>query len=427
MKKICILSLAALVWSACEKLPNTDGITPQKVVLFDNAAVTTIKVKDDSGSSAPTEVKVRLANPIAEDTYYQVSLDKSAITAYNQANKVDYDLVPANTLAMSYTDQGVTKTATTLVVRVPKGQQVSAGKLQFNIGALVDANGQKLSGANNYAIALKLTPMNGTVIVQNNRKNALFLLSRSFKTKVAHLSGRAFHAIYGQNTGRQESGKTYAKDVKLTAWTMQYSIAPKNASRNAGLMYPNGRASSDSALYNVLYGGSFLFMNGGLKLGFNTDKGKNFKFQEVTGHPSADKWYHVAVTYEELEGRAYLKMYVNGELMFDSAAPAKINDFPILCFGNGNLDAYVREMRLWSKALTQGQVAATQNFVKPDSDGLELYIPYNETPYVEENGQKVVKNASTNPNKKLPEKWYIHTINGEVKLPTVDYNTEVEF
>ncbi|MFC2468068.1 MAG: hypothetical protein ACFNUV_09405, partial [Capnocytophaga endodontalis] len=93
MKKICILSLAALVWSACEKLPNTDGITPQKVVLFDNAAVTTIKVKDDSGSSAPTEVKVRLANPIAEDTYYQVSLDKSAIIAYNQANKVDYDLV----------------------------------------------------------------------------------------------------------------------------------------------------------------------------------------------------------------------------------------------------------------------------------------------------------------------------------------------
>lgn len=427
MKKICILSLAALVWSACEKLPNTDGITPQKVVLFDNAAVTTIKVKDDSGSSAPTEVKVRLANPIAEDTYYQVSLDKSAITAYNQANKVDYDLVPANTLAMSYTDQGVTKTATTLVVRVPKGQQVSAGKLQFNIGALVDANGQKLSGANNYAVALKLTPMNGTVIVQNNRKNALFLLSRSFKTKVAHFKNRAFHAIYGENTGRQESGKTYANDVKLTAWTMQYSIAPINASRNAGLMYPNGRASSDSALYNVLYGGSFLFMNGGLKLGFNTDKGKNFKFQEVTGHPSADKWYHVAVTYEELEGRAYLKMYVNGELMFDSAAPAKINDFPILCFGNGNLDAYVREMRLWSKALTQGQVAATQNFVKPDSDGLELYIPYNETPYVEENGQKVVKNASTNPNKKLPEKWYIHTINGEVKLPTVDYNTEVEF
>ena len=277
MKKICILSLATLVWSACEKLPNTDGITPQKVVLFDNAAVTTIKVKDDSGSSAPTEVKVRLANPIAEDTYYQV--------------------VPANTLAMSYTDQGVTKTATTLVVRVPKGQQVSAGKLQFNIGALVDANGQKLSGANNYAVALKLTPMNGTVIVQNNRKNALFLLSRSFKTKVAHLKNRAFHAIYGENTGRHESGKTYANDVKLTAWTMQYSIAPINASRNAGLMYPNGRASSDSALYNVLYGGSFLFMNGGLKLGFNTDKGKNFKFQEVTGHPSADKWYHVAVTY----------------------------------------------------------------------------------------------------------------------------------
>lgn len=427
MKKICILSLTALSWVACEKLPDTDGITPQKVVLFDNAAVSTIKVKDDSGSEAPTEVKVRLANPASEDTYYQVSLDKSAITAYNQANKVDYDLVPSNTLVMSYTDQGVTKTATTLVVRVPKGQQVSAGKLQFNIGALVDANGQKLSGANNYAVALKLTSMNGGTIVQNNRKNALFLLSRSFKTKVAHLRYKAFHAIYGLNTGRQESGKTYANDVKLTAWTMQYSIAPINASTNAGLMYPNGRSSTDSALYNVLYGGSFLFMNGGLKLGFNTDKGKNFKFKEVSGHPSADKWYHVAVTYEELEGRAYLKMYVNGELMFDSAAPAKIQDFPILCFGNDVLNAYVREMRLWSKALTQGQVAATQNFVKPDSDGLELYIPYNEDPYVEENGQKVVKNASTNPNKKLPEKWYIHTIGSEVKLPTVDYNTEVEF
>ena len=84
-------------------------------------------------------------------------------------------------------------------------------------------------------------------------------------------------------------------------------------------------------------------------------------------------------------------------------------------------------MRLWSKALTQGQVVATQNFVKPDSEGLELYVPYNEDPWETEGNEKVIKNASTNPHKKMPEKWYVHKIGVEEKLPTVDYNTEVEF
>ena len=84
-------------------------------------------------------------------------------------------------------------------------------------------------------------------------------------------------------------------------------------------------------------------------------------------------------------------------------------------------------MRLWSVALTQGQVVATQSFVKPDSEGLELYVPYNEDPWVEENGVKVIKNASTNPHKKMPEKWFVHTINGVAKLPTANYDTEVEF
>ena len=427
MKKILTLSIAALAAIACEKLPDTGGISPQKVALFENAAVTTLKVKDESGSEKATEVKVRLANPVDKDTYYQVSLDASIINRYNQANKVDYELLPSNVIDMSYTSDGKTQSGHSFKVLIKKGKQISEGNLSFNIKALKDSQGNGLSGANNYAVALRLQPLDGNIIAQKNKSEALFLLNRSFKTKVAYLRNGAFHAIYGQNTEKQQSGKAYEKDVKLTSWTMQYSIAPKNASNNAGLMYPNSRTSSDSALYNVLYGGGFTIMNSGLKLGFNTQKGANFKFKEVENLPTADKWYHVAVVYDEVNDSPILKIYVNGELMFDSAAPAKINDFPILCFGNGNLNAYVREMRLWSVALTQGQVVATQSFVKPDSEGLELYVPYNEDPWVEENGVKVIKNASTNPHKKMPEKWFVHTINGVEKLPAANYDTEVEF
>lgn len=427
MKKIFSITLVALAAIGCEKLPDSTGVTPQKVVLLDNAAVSTIKVKDDSGSDKTTEIKVRLANPVNEDTYYQVSLDASVIDSYNKVNKVDYELLPSSAMEMSYTNGATTQNGSSFKVLIRKGEQVSEGNLTFNIKALKDAQGNKLSGANNYAIAVRLQPLDGNIIAQRNKNTALFLLNRSFKTKVARLRHRAFHAIYGENTGKQESGKTYAKDVKLNAWTMQYSIAPVNATTNAGLMYPNGRMSSDSALYNVLYGGGFTIMNSGLKLGFNTAKGANFKFKEVSGEPTADKWYHVAVVYDEPNGSPYLKVYVNGELMFDSAAPAKINDFPILCFGNGLLDAYIREMRLWSKALTQGQVVSTQNFVKPDSDGLELYVPYNEEPWEEEGNERVIKNASTNPNKKMPEKWYVHRIGSEFKLPNATFDTEVEF
>ena len=172
MKKIFTISLVALAALACEKLPDTGGVTPQKVALLDNAAVSTIKVKDDSGSDKATEIKVRLANPVNQDTYYQVSLDASVIDSYNKANKVDYELLPSNAIEMSYTGNGTPQTGNTFKVLIRKGEQVSAGKLTFNIKALKDAQGNKLSGANNYAVAVRVQPLDGNIIAQKNRNTA---------------------------------------------------------------------------------------------------------------------------------------------------------------------------------------------------------------------------------------------------------------
>lgn len=433
MKKIFFIGCALLAMVSCEKLPSTQS-NFRNVALLEAPSISTIKVKDETGSEGTTQLKVRISNPLEKDTYYKISFDNQTIKNYNEANNVGYEMLPATNIEMTYTQNGVTKTGTELEVLVPKGQVASVGNLEFSIKPMVDEKGEKLSGANNYAVAIKMEPLEKDMIVQAKNEKALYLITRSFKTTVAHLSGKAFHAIYGKDTGKQEGGKEYAGDVELEAWTMQYSIAPVNASTNAGLMYPNVRTHTNSPLYNVLYNGSFLFINGGLKLGFNTPEGKDFKFNEVRdGNPTSDKWYHIAVTYEKIDGRPILKMYVNGILVFYSPAPAEIKEFPILCLGNANLNAYVREIRLWSRALTQGQIAATQSFVKPDAEGLELYIPYNEEPYEsvpndDGTSSRVIKNKSTFANKKLPEKWYVHQpARNDIRLPNATYNTEVEF
>ncbi|GIZ16355.1 DUF1735 and LamG domain-containing protein [Capnocytophaga catalasegens] len=442
MKNLYIVAIIVLFAFSCEKLPNTDsnlnsGNPAYQVSFLENNKVADIKVKDAEGSAQDVEIKARIANPMDKDSYYLISIDDNTIKEYNKKNGVDYELLPTENYEMTYTYNGVSKTGTSFEIVVPKGQVVSAGKLSFKVKPMKDALGNDLPKSNNYAVAVRMAPVDNKVIQQADKETSIFLIRRSFKTKVAKINGRAFHMIYGQDTRSQSTGKSYAKDVKLEEWTMQYSIALTELRNNWGLMYENPRNSTQSKLWNTIQAnGKFLMRYGAsATLVFNTAKGESFNFKAAGSNPTADKWYHVTMTYKKVDGRPILNIYVNGELMFDSPSPIIVNDFPLVCFGNATTNGYIREIRFWSKALTQGQAAATQYFVKPDSDGLELYVPFDQQPWEEIDEmyegssmkKRVIKNASTNPNKKMPEKWYLHHNGSEFRYPTTSFDTEVEF
>ncbi|MDO5105974.1 LamG-like jellyroll fold domain-containing protein [Capnocytophaga sp.] len=441
MKKLYILSVMALLSLGCEKLPTPDsnfgsGNPYYQIAFLENKSVNDIRVKDDEGSLQDTEIKVRIANPMSKDTYYRVSVDENLLAAFNQENQVDYQGLPSENFELSYAvdKKSQPKVGTSLDILVPAGKVISTGKLILKVKPMKDAQGRYFPIHNVYALMLKMTPTGGKTIAQEDRKSSLFVVRRSFQTPVAHWMGGAFHAIYGKDTGDQtEDKKDLVKEVEVDEWTMQYSFTLKALVNNWGLMYENPRHNTHSLLWNTVQSnGKFLLRFGAAAtLDFNTNKGKNFKFEPSGDNPTADKWYHMAMTYKTIDGRPYLKIYVNGELMFDSPSPVIVRQLPIVCFGNGTTKGYVREVRFWSKALTQGQVIATQYFAKPDSDGLELYLPFNETPYedVQEDGQMVrrIKNASTNPNKKYTEKWYVNKQTSGYRYPSVDFNKVVEF
>lgn len=442
MKKIFILAMAISFTMSCEKLPETDsslgsGNPSHQVAFLENKFISDVKVKNNQ-STEDIEIRARIANPMNEDSYYRISLDDAFIREYNQKNNSDYESLPSNNIEMSYTLNGKTQTGTSMDLLVLKGKVEPEGKLTIKIKSMEDASGEELPLVNSYALAVKMTPTDSRTIQQGDKKNAMFIVRRSFKTKVAQISGRAFHMIYGKDTGAQVAGKEYDKEVKLEEWTMQYSFAIKTMNDNWGLMYENPRNSTASKLWNTVQGDRKFMLRYGAAavLKFETPAGKDFQYQVAGNNPTADKWHHMAMVYKNVEGRPRLYIYVNGELMFDSPSPVIVNDFPLVCFGNGRTDGYVREIRFWSKALTQGQVASTQYFVKPDSDGLELYVPFNEQPWEEidqtyedapHRKMRVIKNASTNPNKKMPEKWYLHYNGREWRYPDTNFDTEVEF
>ncbi|MFJ1328824.1 DUF1735 and LamG domain-containing protein [Capnocytophaga canimorsus] len=441
MKKLHILFVIVSLFFACEKLPIPDsnlasGNPHYQVAFLDSKSVDDIRVKDEEGSLKDTEIKVRIANPMDKDTYYRVSIDEALLAKFNQENGVDYQNLPKENFEMSYTDiNKVTKVGSSFEVLIPKGKIVSAGKLSIKIKSMKNAQGVILPVFNVYALSVKMEPKDSKTIAQADKKNSLFVIRRSFVTPVAHWSpSDAFHAIYGKDTGKQEAGKeSLYDDIEINEWTLQYSFALTRLKDNWGLMYENPRHNTMSTLWNTVQSdGKFLLRYGAAAtLNFNTAKGKNFKFEAAGTNPIAEKWYHVAMTYKTIDGRPFLKMYINGELMFDSPSPLIVKKFPLVCFGNGVTEGYVRELRFWSKALTQGQVIASQYSVKTDTDGLELYVPFNEIPYeeVEEDGKmvRIIKNASTNPNKKYPEKWYINHNGSKYRFPNIDFNTKVEF
>lgn len=438
MKKYLLLAIPLMF--SCERLPEPAEVlgTGTQVSYLDANAVNDIKVKDDSGSEQDTEIKLRIANPVSQDTYYRITIDESIIGKYNQENNVDYELLPNDNYEMTYTLNGVAKKGTSFEVLVPKGQVASAGKLTFNVKAMKDASGAYLPQSNNYALAVKMTPVDSRTVQQASKETAIYFIRRSFKTKVAHIQGGALRMIYGDDTGAQVAGKQIeGGDPEIKEWTMQYSVALQQLRDNWGLMYDNPRVNTASILWNTVQGGGNFLMRYGASatLVFNTPEGEKFRFEAAGTNPTADKWFHFTMTYKQVNGRPHLNIYVNGKMMFDSPSPVIAESFPLVCFANGTSIGYVREIRFWSRALTEGQAAATQYFVKPDAEGLELYVPFNEQPWeeIEETyadaptvKKRIIKNKATNP-RVYTKKWYLQRANGNWAYPTTNFDTEVEF
>lgn len=329
---------------------------------------------DDNGGYS--EFTTRVANPTSKPVSFTVKVDEGLLDAYNKENNTSFSVLPSTVydLQLISNEGELLKEGKTLDVSLAPNEY---GKIvKVNVKTMMEEQKEEdgtvteipLSYYKNYAVPVRLENVSGGARAQTTGTSGILFLDRKFSMPVMHLSGR-LGLIYQKNTMPQAPGKVYEGDIKYPEWTCQYSFYLDVVNDNTGLMYPNLRTTSESPLYMTLYSGSLtLFAVGGGKMGLNQPKFKDFVF-------TAKKWYQISISFKEEGGRPNLRLYVNGELAYQSVWPAKVDEWPIIFLGNGSFKGYVRELRFWSRALTAGEINETIWFADPKSEGLEVYLP----------------------------------------------------
>ena len=114
----------------------------------------------------------------------------------------------------------------------------------------------------------------------------------------------------------------------------------------------------------------------------------------------SDKWYHVALTYDQGTGKTV--MYLNGAKWAESAwnipginpnadVGFNIGKLPGFPWGEREFYGLMAEVRVWSVARSESQILQNMMGVDPKSDGLELYYKLNGSEKVE--GGKIKDSA----------------------------------
>ena len=372
-KIVFLLSLSAFV--GCKDLPETEGGPKQNVGYieeFEKSSQIRFTVDDNGGSSAFT---ARLANPTPNKVSLTVEINPTLLEAYNQANNTSFSVLPAEVYDFQLLDDEgkVLKEGKKLDLSLAPNEYGKKIKIAVKTmmteetGEGGEVISKPLSYYENYAIPVCLSNVEGGARLQSTANSGIFFLNRKFTMPVMHLSGR-LGLIYKEDTRPQVPGKVYANDIKYPEWTCQYSFCLDVVNNNTGLMYPNLRTSTDSPLYMTLYGGSLTLFAAGGKVGLNQPAFKDFVFK-------ARKWYHMAISFKEEGGRPNLRLYINGQLAYQSVWPKKVDEWPIIYLGNNSFQGYVRELRFWSRALTEGEINETLWFANPKSEGLKVYLP----------------------------------------------------
>ncbi len=372
-KIVLLLSLCA--FAGCKDLPETEGgpkLNVGYIEEFQKSAQIRFTVDDGRGSAGFT---ARVANPTTDRVSFSVEIDPALLEAYNQANNTSFSVLPAAVYDLQLLDDEgkvLTEGKKLDIALAPNeyGKKIKVA-VKTMVTEEVGENGQKvgkpLSYYENYAIPVRMLNVEGGAQLQSTANSGIFFLNRKFTMPVMHLNGR-LGLIYKQNTMPQAPGKSYEGDIKYPEWTCQYSFCLDRVNNNTGLMYPNLRTTSDSPLYMTLYGGSLTLFAAGGKVGLNQPAFKDFVFKEK-------KWYHMAISFKEEGGRPNLRLYINGQLAYQSVWPRKVDEWPIIFLGNGSFQGYVRELRFWRRALTEGEINETLWFANPKTEGLEVYLP----------------------------------------------------
>jgi len=325
-KFLGIATLACLTWSCADidkdevgdesKLPNAVYIEGADV-----NPVTKLTVDATGGKSSFT---ARAANKLGSNVTLKFAINEKALEKYNELNGTHYKLLPAKYYSLS---------AENLTI---SANNISNGSIDVNVKPLDN----ELDASTKYAIPVSIASAEGGSLL-NSSVTKIFAIDRVLYTSSLRQNG-----FYLKTTFNPPY-------TNLQEWTLSYAIKLDQNKDNQAVLSPDfySRVTADGGLQ--------------MKVG-ETDDPKAFAKTKL----QPGKWYYIAWVYN----RQHVKCYINGTLDTEFDVP-KVETFTKLNMSWGAFVGYVREIRLYDKALSTFQVMDNLYIETPENPNLLFYAP----------------------------------------------------
>ncbi|MUL28143.1 DUF1735 domain-containing protein [Prevotella sp. A2879] len=321
-----IASIACLTWSCANvdydevgnegKLPNA--------IYIDGADVAPISKLTVDAAGGKASFTARAANRLSSNATLKFAVDEQELTKYNEANGTHYKLLPAKYYSLSTENLTIDKA------------NISNGTIDVNVKPL----GDDLDASTKYAIPVKIASVDGAKLLGSSSVK-IFAIDRVLYTTALRQKNFYLKTVFPTPyTGLHE-------------WTMSYAIKLDRNKDNQAVLSPDfySRVTADGALQ--------------MKVG-ETDDPKAFAKTKL----QPGKWYYIAWVYKN----QHVRCYINGVLDNEFDVP-KVETFTKLNMSWGAFEGYVREIRLYDKALTAFQIADNLYIETPDNPDLLFYAP----------------------------------------------------
>ncbi|MBF1630122.1 MAG: DUF1735 domain-containing protein [Prevotella sp.] len=321
-----IASIACLTWSCAnvdyDEVGNEDKLP--NAIYIDGADVAPISKLTVDAAGGKASFTARAANRLSSNATLKFAVDEQELTKYNEANGTHYKLLPAKYYNLSTENLTIDKA------------NISNGTIDVNVKPL----GDDLDASTKYAIPVKIASVDGAKLLGSSSVK-IFAIDRVLYTTALRQKNFYLKTIFPTPyTGLHE-------------WTMSYAIKLDRNKDNQAVLSPDfySRVTADGALQ--------------MKVG-ETDDPKAFAKTKL----QPGKWYYIAWVYKN----QHVRCYINGVLDNEFDVP-KVETFTKLNMSWGAFEGYVREIRLYDKALTAFQVADNLYIETPDNPDLLFYAP----------------------------------------------------
>lgn len=342
---IFLLAAAILAIQACDDAANP--VLENAYYLNEAASGSLRKVILNEIDGGDVSATVRSGRKLDADVKVRLTLSQEALDDYNALNGTDFRMLPASSHDFVECET------------VIKAGQSMSERLDIHVKPYTEE--MQASGIK-YALPISISSVSDDGLLLDVKKTMIYSFEQVIVT-----SGFQINAM-------SSVWRPLANPLYSNTYTLELRVAPRGLDRENEaffMVYPYQEANSGL---------------GEIYCRFQKDNSLNIKVHYNENYtwagPITKKWYHIALV---CTGDGNLITYVNGSEVMRENKPsyATPNCLEKIAFGAAtstwHFNSYCySEVRLWSKARSQSQIADNMYAVDPASEGLVAYWRCNE-------------------------------------------------